>query len=574
MPATTRKLGRARRMSQRATEDAIDLTAATPQKPAANDDSIWDVPSSMPATADPRPTPPATRTSARKRAATKQTPKADTSSSSMAPTQDPYDFPDATPAPAPKTRKIVVKKKKQTSPVHQDAPESSPVALVPTGSEAATQLYLAQSELTSSQRNEYMTVSLTSELDNHAAVADSLPEGTAAVVTGTGTTVAVSTPSSSRIRALSRNVASSLLSSAPNSDGGPAPRDTQRWEGSDPQLQGAPQSSPDILTEMDAARRGSSAKRTRTKMVVAGSDEPVASMESSGSARRAKRRKIVTDEDDDEGMMEQQQQGYDGGMQDQGYVEPENNIVEDEAFIPEPEPEPIPEPIDLDPVEAAPSPPPAEPPKKKRGRKKKEPVAKAEEAIVIDDEALLAKPVEEESLEQQAPPAKKRRGRPKKSDVAAKVQPAPLEEPSPGPEEQAVEPEPEVLTELSPNTTQSRAKKQTKSKRKQIKDREDEDEEEGFNPEEEEADEDFNEAEKPKKGTKKGAKTQQLKAVKAEATPAPIIMEAKGEKVVEKVEKAVEKTAKPATTPGKVGYRVGLSKRTRIAPLLKIVRKP
>ncbi|KAK3997051.1 hypothetical protein QBC44DRAFT_354957 [Cladorrhinum sp. PSN332] len=489
MPSSTRKSGRARTKTQKATE-AIGLT--TPRK-ALDTDTVWDVPSSqVGGSAN------STRSSARGK---RSRPVEATTQN------DPYEFPEATPAP-----KKRAKRGTQTSPVSNEV-DSSPIMLVPAetpssirrsgrnkdggASDTPTQLYVAQSELTASQKQQYEVVNVSSQ-NGLEAPQPSLPSLSAgfAEMTHKSSGVTAST--------IPYTTPSRLGSSRHEMPSTAGPGDT--WvekNTSAVQTENQPQqSSPDVLTDVPAST--SAKKRGRKK----------------AATRAAKKRKVViygSDDDVDE---------LDGAYGDEEAsgppVEEPQDIV-DETFAPEPEPELI--------TETAPSP--KEPPaKKKRGRKKKEgtPV----EPVVQSEEPSFEPLNAAESGE---PPSKKRRGRPRKSDMAKAPTPEPVLPP--------IEPEP--LAEVP--RTQKRG-------RKKITD--EEEEEEAYKPVAEvEAEEEDD--------VKENKKQQETKAV--------VVVEPEVKKKEEKP--APAKTAADViAATNKVQYRVGLSKRSRIAPLLKSLKKP
>ncbi|KAK4165101.1 hypothetical protein QBC43DRAFT_316762 [Cladorrhinum sp. PSN259] len=511
MSSSTRKSGRARTKSQKAAE-TIDLT--TPSK-ALDTDSVWEVPSSQNVGAG------GSAKSTRSSARGKRNRAAETTIQN-----DPYEFPEATPAPKSKR----AKRDTQTSPLPNDV-DSSPIVLLPaetpsslrrsgrnnhdtTGAlEVPTQLYVEQSELTMSQKQQYEVVNISSQ-NGLEVPQPTLPTQLAGFVEvvhkSSGVTVSTipySTPSrmdSSRQEMPS--TAKSVNTSAEE-------------DGSAGQTDNPQQSSPDVLIDMPAS--ASAKKRGRKKAVTAS-----LATNSSSASRAAKKRKVVYGSDD-----EMDELDGDYGHEDVSELPTEEpQDLKDETFTPNPELEPA-----VIETTSAPQEPPA---KNKRGRKKKEPTLA--EPVAQLDEATVEPPAVVESEE---PPSKKRRGRPRKSDVTT----APAPEPLPiEPEVIEEEPAPKPLAEVSRNQQRGRKKAAVED---------DEEEEEAHTPDAQEDDE-----------VKKNKKQEQEKLEK----------QATAEPVVKKKEKpAASKTAADfIAATNKVQYRVGLSKKSRIAPLLKSLKKP
>ena len=202
-----RKSKRTREVPQ---TDVIDLTDITPPRrdaaSAASD--VWDVPTSARSQR-------ATRTTYGNRKLAQLSFEQDSTPHAMPDTQDPYAFPDATP-PAKKTTG-----RGTPSSFAQQAPQSSPVMLVPTaeafssdrraGSSrkkkaslgvessmpdtAAPSLYVTQSILTASQKQEYRMVSLSSDVDASEMLPPGQSFGADMYKSSGATTVAYPTPS-------------------------------------------------------------------------------------------------------------------------------------------------------------------------------------------------------------------------------------------------------------------------------------------------------------------------------------------------------------------------------------------
>ncbi|KAI0882563.1 uncharacterized protein GGS22DRAFT_195811 [Annulohypoxylon maeteangense] len=228
-----------------------------------------------------------------------------------------------------------------------------------------------------------------------------------------------------------------------------------------------------------------------------------------------------------------------------------------------------PDPIQL---EAQPAPQP-----KKRGRKKKQPISEQ----IIQDELSIETQVTShdpntatKGFETPAEPekSKKRRGRPRKSDPAnskAPVSPvAPELEPivsskTPG---NGAEGEDPVLERIE--TTKKPKKKRQAQKQ------------EGGNVviNEPATDENTDRDISPLKEVSSNTRTQSQKAKSAEAVPAKFVTESPASpNLTPQPEEKAHTTPKPIptsmTSQPKVPYRVGLSKRTRIASLLKIIKR-
>jgi hypothetical protein len=207
VPAS-RKSKRSREAPQ---HEVIDLTDITPPKQdaASTASDVWDVPSSARSQT-------ATRTYGKRKLAQLSL-EQDLTPSAMPDTQDPYAFPNATPPV-----KNAAGRAAPSSSAKQP-PDSSPVLLVPTeeaGSSdgrtrsnrkmknsfdlesslpdtAAPSLYVAQSTLTASQKQEYRIVSLSSDAipETSEMVPPDLLLGTDLYKSSTATTIAYPTPS-------------------------------------------------------------------------------------------------------------------------------------------------------------------------------------------------------------------------------------------------------------------------------------------------------------------------------------------------------------------------------------------
>ncbi|KAK4640258.1 hypothetical protein QC761_605415 [Podospora bellae-mahoneyi] len=483
MPPSTRKAtGRAKAKTNVA---VVDLT--TPRKT-----DVWDFPgSSLPPTAEP-----GSRRSARKRA--------QVGVGVGEEEEDPYAFPESTPA-AKRTRRSL-------------GAAASPVALVGGGG-----MYVATSEMTASQKEQHVAVSLpnSSTSEVMGGTLPTLPHGEGQSSSGgTLSTIAYTTPS--RIGSSDRRDISSMGGVGSSVGGGLGSG------GGEIDTPARYQSSPDVLNDMAPPSTGSKRKaRGKTDM------KPPTS---TASGRKTKKRRIIEDEED----------GDFGAENDQSHVSEDIST----EVIPQAEPEPQ--------------------PKKKRGRKKKEPVPPPEEAAPdvelselyhpdaeatasegqvapLPDMECEAAPeaVEPEPVVEEQAPVKKRRGRPKKADTVARTQHVVIEV-----KEEGVEELREPLAEVPANTqtngkkTPARKGKGGRKKKEVVVGSEVDGEGDDGEWGEKKLVEEQEEVAEEKKETKVEVKKVKEEKVVAGGTP-----------------------IKPA------GYRVGLSKRSRIAPLLKSLRK-
>jgi hypothetical protein len=199
--------------------EVIDLTdITTPRKDAASAGSadVWDVP--VVSAKSQR----STRTYGKRKSPRRQQLSLEETMPDLPPTQDPYALPEATPPPARKrTRR---RSPPSSSPPQPQAQDSSPVMLVPAEvvassdrqtrsrrgrnaaalgvassmPDTASSLYISQSVLTASQKQEYKTVSLSSEAapDEPVTSFPAQPPVAGEVYKSSGaTTIAYPTPS-------------------------------------------------------------------------------------------------------------------------------------------------------------------------------------------------------------------------------------------------------------------------------------------------------------------------------------------------------------------------------------------
>ncbi|KAK4040579.1 hypothetical protein C8A01DRAFT_15569 [Parachaetomium inaequale] len=560
VPAS-RKAKRARQVHQSEVIDLTDITTPRKEAAASGTSDPWDVPPPSPRSQR------TTRTYGKRQQLSLEQEEA--LPSTMLDTQDPYAFPDATPPTRQNTRRGTPSSSARHAP--QD---SSPVMmLVPTEEAASSEkrtrssrkkkkeasfggiggmessssladtavppsLYVSQSSLTASQRQEYQVVSLSSEAVPEVPDEEmSSPLAGQALGVGMGemykssgaTTIAYPTPSRA---ASSRRRLPGVVEEGEGEgegDGGVAGASL----GYDVGYQ---QSSPDVLTDMTTAT-ASRSKRSRTK-VVSSAGLDASELETPASTRRAKKRKVVrevedevweldplgrTQENNDAPQQDTQNEGEGG---DAAHTAQPELSVDGQASVPEVET------LNVEATEA-PIAIPKPAPKGKRGRKKKgpktqEPAPELEEPIQTAEAEPELAPEPSEATE---PPGKRKRGRPCKSGTA-KPQPEPEYEPS---QQHTDEAQAEVETDTAPQPLSEL---------------------------------DHNSQPSAAVATKEGGgdaigdtKENELPAAKEAAVK---------EKPTEK-----EKPAKDVKSGAlKVQYRVGLSKRSRIAPLLKCLKKP
>ncbi|KAK3321166.1 hypothetical protein B0T19DRAFT_403738 [Cercophora scortea] len=544
--------------------DVVDLTQInTPgRKRAAPEDDLWDVPgSSLPALAG-RSQAKAQKTyGKRKRAGVQASPEDDgTQPHSASPNRsvhDPYDVPDDSDAPPNK------KAKRGRKPAStRQARDVSPMGIPQTGESSGSarrprrgrgdasgasnestipdtlpSLYLAPSALTASQKEEFKVVRLSSE-PGHDGLESSMPP-TQAQVTGMykssgATTIAYPTPTqfaSSGPRELPSVEMSENVSAAVD----------------EMSMEEHQQSSPDVISAVS-----SSAKRRKIKIV------------NRRGFPSSEREPPVLHQVVEEAAFEY---GVDGG-DPQDDVQFKGDDAEPLQALPA-EPEPLAD----DAIEMSTMAPQEPAPKKKRGRKKKE-VVIIQNDVAEDDQAEVSNPTEEflqpsAALMEVDQPPKRGRGRPRKSDTPAIAA------------AQAEETVGDTLATESPGPAAVTGGKKRGRKKKAVPAVvEDSDAEEEAVKEEVDGDHDDDEEEED-------VKRRPLSKTSRNSQPPPTDTvsikrddDAKENQQEQKAVKAVATPAKPSpgslagqTSSGKVQYRVGLSKRSRIAPLLKIMRK-
>ncbi|GAB1313099.1 AT hook domain-containing protein [Madurella fahalii] len=540
---TSRKLKRSHGDRQLEVIDLTDIT--TPRKEAASRKSdVWDLPSTTRSQTT-------TRMHGKRKSTGQQPSPQQEETSGMPPTQDPYDFPDST----PQTRK---KAKRGTPPTSE-----SPVMLIPSeeaissdgrtrrgrgrnggsslGSsipDTAPQLYIAPSTLTASQKQEYRMVSLSSDAvpETFEQSLPTQPFTAGEVYKSSGvTTVAYPTPS--RIGSSRRppgsidGLCDDVVATAPTG------QDTEHQ-----------QSSPDILTDMSTTANVK-AKKGRTKVVSSinlGSSE----IDPPISTRKTRKRRIVDEED------ELWKIGPLGSEKGDDTSPPQAPNDGNSATYPESAANDQTYTLDVQPSTPAP----AAATQKKRGRKKKATQTQEPPLNPLDPTPQAAEVCSEPAPEPVRPPAKRKRGRPRKPEPTPKVTAAsasplahsPQEQPYPEPEASG---EQQPLSEL-PHNSQPQPGSQSLDL---MRDNGGDDDE-------------------SKENTPPAAPEMNIKHVVDNQDKGNVKEEKEEQKHEEPIstKPGVVGTAKQdqKRPPQKVQYRVGLSKRSRIAPLLKSLKKP
>ncbi|EGS23596.1 uncharacterized protein CTHT_0002910 [Thermochaetoides thermophila DSM 1495] len=519
-PATATTSQRKRRRGRIQETDVVDLTSPTPLEKNNNSD-VWDVPNSAPRQRN-------KRTYGRQR---------DTESDELAPTQDPFAVPEET----PRLKRTRVRRGEVAT------QSSSPVMLVPSNTaeggadsssvntEAGPSLYIPQSELAASQKQECQVVSLSpaegSEVvsdtfaHQHQPTSSEIEEvATTALYKSSGmTTIAYPTPS---------RVKSSLRRRE-----GQMEAQISGWGVYEP-----PQSSPDVLADLTSTENPK-AKRTKAKVV----SSTVEEKETPPSIRLPKKRRVVQDEDEGYGDW-QQVTSMEQHINDQALSEEVPEGGADEQFGDQSVAPPALESPEIatkqlsPPVESAP---------KKRGRPRKR---KFEEDMTPAQKEPAPVPTEPEAP---VPPAKRKRGRLRKSEVKpTDDMPA---QPAVETEADAIGSNPETLTEVQVNPQPVMAQPTEDSRHKEeTADSSESKENNGNGP--------------SKPATAKDSMPAKRNVDEYEETPIP------------KEEDMEDGGSKEAATPAivlpklnlgmKAQYRVGLSKKSKIAPLLKSLKRP
>lgn len=360
-------------------------------------------------------------------------------------------------------------------------------------------IYVAQSNLSASQKRQYKKVQVPDSHPGDTAIPDSLGQmqPPSNHKSSCATTVAVSTPS---------RYASS----------GPRPP----WEIEQPVEASKANTSIDLtLSSPDAITVGGGIQEEEEQSPVRRSS--------------VKRKRPVVRDDDDE-------LGLDGTFSDHQSSDVDSDY--DRAGR-------KPAKKAKQPAKAASAAPAAKEPKK-RGRKKKQP---ASEDIILDDEFQISEPstvtapvLPETQATDEKP--KRKRGRPRKSDVPqqAEVQ---IEPPADEGQPADVPTEHEAESEKAPAGKGAKAAKRDKTQRVVETSTEDDETTQVKKDDDNKA----NRSVSPLKETDRNAL-------------------GRSQSTISDSDKSISKSATPSQA-GKMSYRVGLSKKSRIAPLLKMIRK-
>ena len=522
VPATATTCQRKRWRGKSKETDVVDFAGSTPPE-KNNSSGVWDMSSS------------ALRQRNRR---TYGRQKRDTESDELAPTQDPYAISEET----PRVKRTRVRRGEVAT---QD---SSPVMLVPptTGeggddsnlvdTETDPSLYIPQSELTAGQKQEYQVVSF-SPTERSEVVSDTFAyqhQPTSAAVEEVATTAVYK---SSGMTTIAYPTPIRFKSSLRRRDG-QTEAQTSGWDVYEP-----PQSSPDVLADLTSTEIPR-AKRTRAKVVSSTVEEGVPA-----STRLPKKRRVVQDEDEVYGDWQQkasmEQHTNDQALSEEVPEEGADGQFDDQSGAP-----PVLESPEI--ATKQPSSPPESAPKKKRGRPKKRKPEKDTAPAQMEPSAAPAEP------EAPAPPAKQKRGRPRKSEVKPTDDMAaqPVVETS---EVDAIGSEPEALTEVPANAQPLITQPTEDSKhQEETADSSESKENSGSGP--------------SKPATTKILKPAERAVDENEDTPMPKEEDMEDENLKET---ATPTIVLPKLNLGvKVQYRVGLSKKSKIAPLLKSLKRP
>ncbi|KAK4144120.1 uncharacterized protein C8A04DRAFT_36950 [Dichotomopilus funicola] len=486
-------------------------------------------------------------------------------------TQDPYAFPEATP-PTRRSQREAPHSSDQRSPQlppHLPPPDSSPVMLVPTGLEGAAEyspnrptrssarkkkrtsffgdpepghddpgdssmpdtavpsLYITQSALTASQRREYRVVSPTSSLAPTAAMVEGAESSSVAdqsfgfrndksgpgemdtMFKSSGATT-IAYPTPSRVTS-SRRLADVAEEEVATEGVG----------------ESGYQSSPDVLTEMGTAA-SSRSKRSRAKPS-SSVGIPSSKLDPPTSTRRMRQRRVTREAEDESFEADPLGSTQENtAPQQQKEAPQEGNIMGVHEDAHDETPIRNTEPADAEPIE-----PPEETAKPaakgKKGRKKKG--SKAQQAPPPElDEPV---PTKSEPVKDTQPPVKGKQGRQNKTKpkVKSTAEVPPSDESDAEAEAEVDIPDtaPQILSEGDTNRPPSPTT------------------------------------------TARGDTSDAPGESKENKAPPTKDVETPKDKLAEKAEKSTVKDVKPSAQ--KVRYRVGLSKRSHIAPLLKCLKK-
>jgi hypothetical protein len=284
---------------------------------------------------------------------------------------------------------------------------------------------------------------------------------------------------------------------------------------------------------MSASVSTTKSKRATSKPVSSEGAEPAG--EAPSSTRRTKKRKVLREVDDSDDEFPEitklplkATRGANTALQaDTAIDDGHTPMAEANA-------------LDGNELPEAPAEPPKAPAKGKRGRKKKEPAASsAEQPPVVPEPEPTALPPSE-------PPAKKKRGRPRKSETTNKPAEV-VEQPAPAAEEEHNRGAENLTEDVQEAPVQALTELEHNSHPEPVV---------------------------PDKETPVGNERGNDK--ENSGSEAPASKDKANDEAKEK-NKETPKTTTTSTlgkTIGKVQYRVGLSRMSRIAPLLKVIKKP
>ncbi|KAI1800924.1 hypothetical protein F4811DRAFT_536482 [Daldinia bambusicola] len=211
---------------------------------------------------------------------------------------------------------------------------------------------------------------------------------------------------------------------------------------------------------------------------------------------------------------------------------------------------------------------------KKRGRKKKQVVSEKaiQKELPVETQAVAQEetpPVKDPEVQIEPEKPKKKRGRPRKSDLAKSETVPP--EPEPNTTHKAHEYDAQYNEEDSKDEAaeKPKSKKKQKARRRVEEDEEEVEEEEEQTkdppPDKDDVEDTLKEISGNSKSSEEPASAEDVPAKPAPKPPAD-------QRKSEEKASAAPKAATPSSQP-KVPYRVGLSKRTRIQSLLKIIKR-
>ncbi|KAI0859329.1 hypothetical protein F4860DRAFT_483159 [Xylaria cubensis] len=421
-----------------------------------------------------------------------------------------------------------------------------------------TKFYIAQSNLTTMQKLEYQRINLS--VNGHGGLPGSLPH-----YKSSATTIPYSTPAG--------------YSPVP-----PLPWEEPPAQPSSPQRNVAINlsSSPDVIGNgFDLVNEGSPAAALETETSKPNQNRESPRAQSRTPATKGKKRAARDVEEDELGRddiwdpddIDVPQESYKprpskrrsvraAGFSDIGSKTDTLKYIPDEELIDTQIPPDSPAPSEPQP-EVQPEVQPVVQPKK-RGRKKKQPTTEnlvtetdTNEELNTDQNPISPEKVAEPEPSPEKP--KKRRGRPRKSEPSKAIEepipePPVADEPPIGePPQKEDSPDPSAAVSRKQANSEQKAKRKKGKATKVVEDTESEDD-------------------RPPLGEVDSNLRSPSKSVSAkEETPARSRAGSSEEKLAPK-EKSKEKP-KSAASQSKPTYRVGLSKRSRIAPLLKIIRK-